>query len=381
METREKSNIISENDFLKSLGISVENTNTPEQKENEIETTSEENIDKNQQPDPLLEDDKKLNDESTQAEEAIKVEEEKSLKRFGVKDTINSLIENDIWSDIAIKFGDKQYESIEELLANEKPTRELFDSLSQVQKTLREEKIKEEYISIKGKDETKVKLINAILSDVDYDDLLQYNKQVVEPVKKLDFANHDIKITENFVRQCLKDISNLPEKYINAEIEELKRDFKLIEKAEEFQEEVIRKFNEELDLRKRAEDEIRAREEEERSNNIKSFKKVLKDKEFSDSFIQKAAQLRYSKESDGKYHYEKLLEDKLKDGEFASKFVHFLLDEQDFLNREKAKVKSETTKKIMELVHIIPKEKGAKATVNPQNLSTADEEFLNEINK
>ena len=109
--------------------------------------------------------------------------------------------------------------------------------------------------------------------------------------------------------------------------------------------------------------------------------KVLKDKEFSDSFIQKAAQLRYSKESDGKYHYEKLLEDKLKDSEFASKFVHFLLDEQDFLNREKSKVKAETTKKMMELVHIIPKEKGSKTTTNPQNLSTADEEFLNEINK
>ena len=378
MKIEEKSNIISEDEFLKSLGIPVENTETSKQPE-EVKTKeepSEEDIKKNQDPEKTIEEDVKK-----PSEEDIKVEEEKSLKRFGVKDTINSLIENDIWSDIAIKFGDKEYESIEELLANEKPTRELFDSLSQVQKTLREEKLKEEYVSIKGKDETKVKLINAILSDVDYEDLLQYNKQVVEPVKKLDFANQDIKITENFVRQCLKDIDNIPDKYINAEIEELKKDFKLIEKAEEFQEEVIKKFNDELDLRKKAEEAIKAKEEEERSNNIKSFKKVLKDKEFSDSFIQKAAQLRYSKESDGKYHYEKLLEDKLKDSEFASKFVHFLLDEQDFLNREKSKVKAETTKKMMELVHIIPKEKGSKTTTNPQNLSTADEEFLNEINK
>lgn len=378
MKIEEKSNIISEDEFLKSLGIPVENAEASKQSE-EVKTKeepSEEDTKKNQDPEKTIEEDVKK-----PSEEDIKVEEEKSLKRFGVKDTINSLIENDIWSDIAIKFGDKEYESIEELLANEKPTRELFDSLSQVQKTLREEKLKEEYVSIKGKDETKVKLINAILSDVDYEDLLQYNKQVVEPVKKLDFTNQDIKITENFVRQCLKDIDNIPDKYINAEIEELKKDFKLIEKAEEFQEEVIRKFNDELDLRKKAEEAIKAKEEEERSNNIKSFKKVLKDKEFSDSFIQKAAQLRYSKESDGKYHYEKLLEDKLKDSEFASKFVHFLLDEQDFLNREKSKVKAETTKKMMELVHIIPKEKGSKTTTTPQNLSTADEEFLNEINK
>ena len=378
MKIEEKSNIISEGEFLKSLGIQVENAEVPIQKE-EIKTKeepSEEDIQNNKDLEKIIEEDIKK-----PSEEDIKVEEEKSLKRFGVKDTINSLIENDIWSDIAIKFGDKEYESIEALLSNEKPTRELFDSLSQVQKTLREEKLKEDYVSIKGKDETKVKLINAILSDVDYEDLLQYNKQVVEPVKKLDFVNQDIKITENFVRQCLKDIDNVPDKYINAEIDELKKDFKLIEKAEEFQEEVIRKFNDELDLRKKAEEAIKAKEEEERSNNIKSFKKVLKDKEFSDSFIQKAAQLRYSKESDGKYHYEKLLEDKLKDSEFASKFVHFLLDEQDFLNREKSKVKAETTKKMMELVHIIPKEKGSKTTTTPQNLSTADEEFLNEINK
>ena len=144
MKIEEKSNIISEDEFLKSLGIPVENAEALKLSE-EVKTKeepSEDDAKKNQDPEKTIEEDVKK-----PSEEDIKVEEEKSLKRFGVKDTINSLIENDIWSDIAIKFGDKEYESIEELLANEKPTRELFDSLSQVQKTLREEKLKEEYVS------------------------------------------------------------------------------------------------------------------------------------------------------------------------------------------------------------------------------------------
>lgn len=378
METNEKSNIVTENEFLKSIGIvSVNESNTPPDVQNPViekptienpESKNNEVVEKN---DTLID---------TTVSDDIVEQEEKILKRFGVKDTINSLIENDIWSDIGIKYGDKEYESIESLLSSEKPTKELFDSLSKVQKKLREDKIKEEYISIKGKDETKVKLINAILSNVDYDDLLQYNKQVVEPVKKLDFSNQNPEITENFVRQCLKDIENLPDKYINIEIEELTKDFKLIEKAEFFQDIVIKKFNDELDLRQKAEQALRESEEKERTENMKSFKKYLKEKEFSDSHIQKATQLRYSKDNDGKFHYEKLLNDKLKDKDFESKFMHFLLDEDDFLKKEKSTVKTDATKKIMELINIIPKEKGAQVTKVSENLNDADEKFLNAIN-
>ncbi|MDR1019018.1 MAG: hypothetical protein LBM02_10010 [Lachnospiraceae bacterium] len=399
MKTEEKTNIISESEFLQSLGLSVKNTVSSENKKDDTVKLDEEqfidnlkgNIDSENKPSedsvPKVTEEEvsESNEEeiSKPSEEDIKIEEEKSLKRFGVKDTINSLIENDIWSDIAIKFGDKEYGSIEELLASERPTRELFDSLSQVQKNLREERLKEEYVSIKDKDETKVKLINAILSDVDYEDLLQYNRQVVEPVKRLDFTNQNIEVTENFVRQCLKDIINIQDDdYINFKIEELKKDFKLIEKAEEFQEIVIKNFNDELEIRTKSQEAVRAKEEEERSNNIKEFKKLLKGKEFSDSFIQKAAQLRYAKEQDGKFHYEKLLEDKLKDGNFASKFIHFLLDEEDFLNKEKSKVKAETAKKMMELVHIIPKDKGSKVSSNGKpSIAVAEEEFINELKK
>lgn len=390
MTETDTTNVVSEQEFLSKLGFgeAPRGEQKPEPKKDIIDE-----IEAGKNNPPIEE--KPIEEEKTDSEiaeqkqidenaEALrKAEEDKKIQRFGVRDTINTLIENNEWSDIAIKYGEKQYESIEALLASEKPSRELFDSLSQIQKNLRENKIKEDYVSIKGKDETKVKLINAILSDVDYEELLNYNKNVVEPVKKLDFNTQDSRITENFIRQCLKDIDGIPDKYIEAELDELKKDFKLIEKAEEFQEKVIKKFNDEVDLRKQTQDALRAQEEETKNSNIKSFKKNLKEKDFGDSFIKQAVQLRYTKEADGKYHYEKLIEDKMKDEDFASRFIHFILDENDFLNKEKSKVKLETQQKLMEMVHIIPKENSSKASKNTSNqsLTEADENFLQEINK
>ena len=385
MKIEEKSNIISEEEFLTSLGLGDSNPVTASPKQEEVIIINrdplEELVNPTVEPDPIVEKQEEEVVEEKPTEEEIEVQEQKTLKRFGVKETINTLIESDVWSDIAVKIGDKEYDSIESLLQHEKPTKELFESLAEVQKTLREEKINEDYISIKGRDETRVKLINAILTGVEYEDLLKYNTEIIEPVKTFDFANQDIKATEIFVRQCLKDIENIPEKYIEAEIQELIKDFKLIEKAEEFQAQVIQDYNAEIELRLQTQYTIKANEEAERSSNIKDFKKVLKEKDFSDSFIHKAVQLRYSTENDGKPHYEKLLEEKLKDKDFASQFIHFLLDKEDFLKKEKAPIKEETAKKMMELVNVIPKEKGGKTSKEaPQNLTTADEEFLDILN-
>lgn len=389
MTENEQTNVVSEQEFLSKLGFGAAPAVEP--KIEPVKDIIDEIDDKIKNPEKLEEpvegtppvesEEQKLQAEALEAQR--KADEDKKVQRFGVRDTINTLIQNNEWSDVAIQYGDKKYENIEALLASEKPSRELFDSLSQIQKNLRDSKIKEDYVSIKGKDESKVKLINAILSDVDYEDLLSYNKNVVEPVKKLDFNNQDPRVTENFIRKCLKDIDNIPDKYIDAEIEELKKDFKLIEKAEDFQEQVIQNFNDELDLRKKTQDTLKAQEEEERNTNIKSFRKTLKEREFDDNFIKKAVQLRYTKESDGKYHYQKLIEDKMKNEEFASKFIHFILDEEDFLKKEKSKAKLETQTKYMEMVHVIPKDKGSTASksTTSQSLSEADENFLQEINK
>lgn len=393
MTDNEKSNIVSEEEFLKAIrgeGAELPKNEPPkdvidtleEELKNKQIQSSQEPIKDTTPPENNEPPKEEANQEPEKTEEQIKAEEARSIKRFGVRDTIEALIENNQWVDIAVKYGDKEYANISELLAGEKPSKELFASLSQLQSDLREKSLKEEYVSIKGKDETKVKLINAILTGVEYEDLLDYNKKVVEPVQKLDFANQDLKITENFVKQCLIDIKGIPEKYIQLELDELKKNFKLIEQAEEFQEQVIKDYNAEIELRTQTQATLKAKQEEELNNQIKAFRKNLKTQDFSDTFIKQAVNLRYSKEADGKLHYEKLLEDKLKDEEFASKFIHFVLDTEDFIKKEKSKVKVETQTKFMELAKVIPKEHGSIQTKERSvSLSEADENFLSELNK
>lgn len=376
---QQQSNILSDTEFLAELGIGEKPAQAkPIPQKDVIDTLDEELKLKEQE----TTEEQTENQEPEKSEADIKAEEDKKVKRFGVKDTVNALIENNQWSDVAVKYGDKQYESISELLANETPNKELFASLSKLQSDLRESKLKEDYVSIKGKDETKVKLINAILTGVDYEDLLEYNKKVVEPVQKLDFTKQDLKITKNFVKQCLMDLEGIPEKYLDIELAELEKNFTLIDKAVELQERVLKNYEEEIELRTKTEETLKAQKEEERNNEIKSFRKTLKDKDFSDTFTKQIIDLRFKKDVDGTSHHDKFLKDKLKDEEFASRYYHFLLDTDDFLNKEKSKVKAETQTKFMEMVHIIPKDNGSKQSKERSvSLSEADENFLTELNK
>ena len=390
-----KSNIVDDLEFLKAINAAPDDK---EEKKEEVKTSEEElndllGLDKpdntpDDKPDDKPDDTKgDLDPNKEKKEEEIQSEEQSSLKRFGVRDTIRSLVENEIWEDVSLKIGDKEYENIEDLLKSEKPTQELFDSLSQAQKQLRDKKLNEEYISIKDKDSTKVKLINAILSDTDYEDLLQYNKEVVQPVTKLDFSNQsDEKVrayTLGFVRQCLIDIEGIPEKYIDAEIAELESDFRLVEKAEEFQEKVIKNYQDEIDRRTFEKAEIKKQKEELKKVKMKDLKQEFKSQGFNDTFINKALQLGFTEDSDGESHYLKLVKEKLENPKFKAKLLHFLLDENDFINKVKTPVKKEEVKKTLEIIQILPKEKGGKTTQrnHSNSISEADEEFLEKKKK
>ena len=383
-------NIISDQEFLDELLKGSQENLENQQKE---ETTDLEDILAGTYEEPKAEpkskettEDKTTEETATPAEpeeKQIEEAEATTLKRFGVKDTVNTLIENDVWVDMAIKYDGKEYDNIEDLITKERPSKELFEALSVAQKTYREQQLNENYIAIKGKDETKLKLVNAILSDADYTDLLEYNSEVVEPLKKIDFSmieNGD-RYAEAFVRQCLIDIDGYPEKYIEAEIRDLKQSFKLIEKAEEYQNKTIENFNKEIEIRKESKILSQKQAEKQLKEDVKSLKTELEKQDLKGEFSNQIVKLRYTKDDSGSYHYENLIKDRIKDKSFEAKLMHFLLDEEDFVNKEKAKVKSEASKKYLELVNIIPSEKGSKTPSKKAsgNLETNDEDLLKEI--
>lgn len=380
------SNIISDEDFLKEiLNDFKPEPIQPKVEQNDAEKLLEGTLDTK---DDVIEDKTEKsttppveNQESEKKEEDIQLEEKSSLRRFGVKDTVASLIDNDTWVDMAIKYGEKEYDNITDLLEKEKPSKELFDMLSLAQKNHREDEIKQQYVKVGDKDSTKAKLVNAILHDIDYTGLLEYNSEVIEPLQRIDFSKiqDGDRVAEEFVKQCLVDIDNYHPESIEAVIKKLKEDFRLMDKAEEYQKITIEGFNREIEKRETEKFEKLRREETEIKEQFKTLKQEFKEKGMDDKFSNQLLKLRYTKDDNGIFHYEHLIKDKIKDKTFEAKFLHFLMDEEDFINTAKSKVKNETSKKYLELVNVIPKEKGAKQTKNPNNLQTDDDSLFEEL--
>lgn len=360
-ENQKDTNIVSADDlsFLKNIGMGVPTPTSNETTEVVIEETI------------------------TEVEEPNIVEAPPvTTTNNNLKDSINLLISSDTWEDTPLKYEDNEYENISDLISKVEVNDTLFESLTQLQKELKENQIKTDYLSLKDKDETKVKLAKAILEGIDYKDLLEHQENFIDPISNLDLS--DESVLEEFVIQGLGFYDGIPQKYINAEINELKNNYKLVEKAEEYKKLIKKNYEDEIQTR--TEDVIneRARLETERKENIKTLRKDLKDNNFSQTFIDKATQLRYDINDNGEEHYISLIKNKIKeDKDFQQNLMHMLLDEKDFVSKIKAPIKQETTKKVLELINVVPKNNGKSpnnTSSNPLNLSEADANFLDIIN-
>lgn len=381
-------NIISDEEFLREIFDKEKETKTNHAStdiEDELTSELKENIvdndDINKKKDPAEETDKKEAEAEADNNENLDEEIEKASKRFGVKDTINSLIENEVWVDMPIKYNDKEYENISDLLNKEKPSKELFDLLSLAQKNYKEDLLNKEYVKIGDKESTKGKLVNAILHDIDYTDLLEYNKDIIEPLQRIDFTSikDGDKIAEAFVKQCLVEIDNYHPDSIDAVVDRLKKEYRLIDKAEDYQKITIDNFNREIERRQLEKTNSIKEERRLLEEQVKQLKDELKARKFDEKFSKEMLKLRFSKDESGKFHYEKLIKDKIKDKSFEAKLLHFLLDEEDFVKKATSKVKVETSRNFLELMNVKPKESGSKQSNNSDKSNDVDYELLKEL--
>lgn len=395
----EQSNIISDEEFLKDIlgnretnnndGVVTHKNSEEEllniitQGEHKTEPSSNESSNKNSSDENGGESNNVEPDDKSVSEV---VEEDNTPKRFGVRDTISTLVETGEWEDMAIRYGDKEYESIEDLISKEKPTKELFEMLSNAQKEHRIKEVNENYIKLGDRNSIKAKLVDAILNDVPYQDLLEYNSDVVEPLQRIDFANtpNGDKMAEDFVKQCLIEIDNYHPSSVDAAIAEMKRNFKLFEVAEKYQQFTISNFEKEIERRKAEHEQYVSQLREQQKQEMSLVREETKKQGISDAFAAKILQLRYSQDDNtGLYHYQMLINERMQeDPSFQVDLMHFLLDPADFIAKQKAPVKAEATKKILELVGISKKKSGSggKASVAKSgNLETNDEDFLRDI--
>ena len=131
------------------------------------------------------------------------------------------------------------------------------------------------------------------------------------------------------------------------------------------------KREQDIQLRARAEIEnIRRRAEQ----DVEKAHKFALEK-----FSKEMLKLRFSKDESGKFHYEKLIKDKIKDKSFEAKLLHFLLDEEDFVKKATSKVKVETSRNFLELMNVKPKESGSKQSNNSDKSNDVDYELLKEL--
>lgn len=383
-------NIIPDEEFLREILSEVKNDkpviNTPSDLDNILlggdPPADDDSSDDPNKPNPNKPEEGEGNEPPARTEEEIAAEEKAARQsRFGVRDTISSLIENEVWVDMPIRYNDKEYENISDLLEKEKPSKELFDLLSSAQRQYREKTINENYVKVGDKTSTKAKLINAILEDVDYQDLLEYNRDVIQPLKKIDFSNikDGDKYAEAFVRQCLVEIDKYHPDSIDAVVAKMKSEFRIIEEADKYQKVTIDNFNSEIEKRKAEKLEADRLEKEEMQKGAKALEEVLTTRNVKKDFARQMLKLRFTKDENGKFHYENMILDKLKDKEFEANLLHLLLDQDDFLATASSKAKTETSKQFLELIAMTPKEKGASATKKSGNLQTEDEDFFKEI--
>lgn len=300
-------------------------------------------------------------------------------KRFGVKDTIFTLIETGEWEDTGVRYNDKEYESIEELLSKEKPTKELFEMLSSAQKKLREEDISNEYIRIGSRDSVKAKLIDAIVNDVPYDDLLEYHRDVIEPLQRIQFSAqpNGEQLAADFVAKCLVEIDGYHPASVGAAVEEMRKNFTLFSNAEKYQDLTFAKYEEEIENRMAEQQRYYAEMEAQYQKDLSGFKGVAGEIGFTDRFTETLSNLRFQQDPDTQmYHYQRLIDERLaSDPQFAVDLMHFLVDQEDFVNRKRSNVQAESTKRVLELVGISKKTKGS-----TRSASSAEESaFLKEL--
>lgn len=344
-ESKELDSLLSINDST----VDVEHdSNTDESSEVAKTGSNKEGVDK-------PEDNQDKSSDNEDVENEISEAEKTTVKRVGVKDAVSSLLEDGTWTDMSVKVGDKEYNSISELLDKEKNTRELFNSLSEAQKNIREESLKSEYIRVKDLDETKQKLITAISNGVSVDDLIKSTEQHIEPIKSVDFSTIDPKSTENFVSQCLLEYSNFPKNYLELEIDRLKKSNELIGVANQYQSMIVQNHNDEIDRRIKETQEQNRISNEKWESDYKTFNSTLSQKGYSGGFAQKAADLRYRLDESNVPHYQRYINDKLQDEAFAVDLMHFLLDKEDYIKKQTVKAKTESTKRVLELAKFAPK--------------------------
>lgn len=369
------SNIISNDEFLNDIfgGGTESSDNNDTGSDNIIDQILSDNSDvQDKEPDTSEPESDVSEGDSQEGKDDVQKKEDDSVKRFGLRETINTLLENETWINSPIKYGDKEYDSIQDLINNEKPTKEMFQLLSEEQKRYREEEISNSYIKVDDFDSPRAILANAILNGVPVEDIVEeYND--IQPLLDVDFTSipDGEAYAADFVRRCLVEIDGFHPASVEAAIEDMANNYALISEAQRYQQILADNLQQDIFEREQQYAEMIQAENQAIQQDMINLRKEIDgmgiDKDFGNTMMN----LRYKIDPDtGRYHYEELLLEKLKDKNFEARLMHFLLDDEDYNNSVRSSVKVDTQKKIMEIMKVSPGKNRGSSASNPSRNSS-----------
>lgn len=258
-----------------------------------------------------------------------------------------SLLKNGEWVDFTIEYEGNSYDSLEDFVKKVDVDAELFQTLLQQQTTHKLSEVETNSVRIDNLDETRANIVKAIALGVDAESLLNINDQLIEPMMKLDLTNPQDAIqivSTELERQGLKG------KRAEAVIKQMIEDGELTYEAEKLREQYITEFNSIMAEKQEEAKRLEFEKVEAEKQAKKEFKKELKEKEYTDTFVKKASDLLYGK-TDGVDNWVLQAQVMMQENsDYKADLVHFLLNPEDFLNKKTANIRRD--EKIKTLINL-----------------------------
>lgn len=300
----------------------------------EPETTTEEEVKEDKPEDVVVE-----------TKEEIQLETTPNIYLELLKEKLNS----GEWEDAVLENEDGTSVKLSEL-DNIDP--ETYKALVEDNKKHFDDKLKTDYVSIEGLNETQKALINIVKSgDLEKaKELFENPQQIQEPFQGYQDDNEAHQ--EQVLAWYFQKQGNSP-KEVQALIKIAKEDFTLDVKANKIVEFQRNAFKE--NIKQQEEATLKARQEEEQ--NRKTYKKdivnVFKEEQLSDTLIKKFSDVATKPTQDGSLEIDNIYEDWMKDPKKAAKLIHFMLDTEGFMKKETANIKKEVHKDVLRTVKIV----------------------------
>jgi len=301
--------------------------------------------------------------EKPKVAEIPKEEKQETVKNTFYSDLVKEYLEDGEWQDVDLQIGEGD-ETIT-LSEIENITPELFKEIRAAQKQLKEEEFKTDFISIKGLDETKKKMIELAKAGGDVRELVQMEAEFVHPLKGLDLNSEAIQ--ESIVRQKYQSLGWKP-KHIDAEIEELKENLQLDLEAKKVIEEVDTNFDKLVESKKEEQlSQLQAIKDEQKDFR-KKMTETFRGLELKDVIVKNLVEATSKFDENGIAEVDKAFFAAKANPELFAKVAFLLTDENAFNEFQGVKIKNNETKKaIKTILKITPRTNTSSAVPQKQD--------------